>query len=169
MPDNFATIGCSLLRYHRWALQRYIAALELLGEEQLLADRQISFGSIHRTLLHLYQADAIWWSRLTANPVQPTPAGEDDVPPLASLQEAWFRLLDGMNIWAGGLSEAGWFAAIEYSNSKGVPFRTPVWQAVLQMVNHGTAHRGQVGALLRQIGVTPPNSDLINFYRLEAA
>jgi len=165
MPDNVSTIGCSLLRYHRWASERYITVLEPLGEEQLLADRQLSFESIYRTLLHLYQADTVWGARLMSNSAHPPEPGAG----LAQLKDAWFPLLDGLNLWAGGLSEAGWFATVEYSNSKGVPLRTPVWQAVLQMVNHGTAHRGQLGAILRQTGVAPPSSDLISFYRLEAA
>lgn len=165
MPDNVTTIGCSLLRYHRWASERYIAVLEPLQEEQLLADRQISFQSIYRTLLHLYQADTTWSGRLIGSPVQALEPGAG----LAQLKDGWFRLLNAIDIWAGGLSEAAWFAAIEYSDSKGVPHRTPVWQAVLQMVNHGTAHRAQIGAVLRQLGVAPPSSDLIVFYRQEAA
>jgi uncharacterized damage-inducible protein DinB len=32
-------------------------------------------------------------------------------------------------------------------------------------VNHGTYHRGQVATLLRQLGVQPPQTDLILYYR----
>ena len=33
---------------------------------------------------------------------------------------------------------------IGYTNSQGVPYRTPLWQIVLHVVNHSTHHRGQV-------------------------
>jgi uncharacterized damage-inducible protein DinB len=167
MPDSLSKIGCTHLRYHRWAFERYFDVVEQLPEEKLLADHGTSFGSIYRTLLHVCQADSNWWARLSSTPVKQV---ESNIAPgIAPLKEHWFRLLDGLNIWAGGLSEDDWLTPVEYSNSKGVQFRTPVWQVVFHLVNHGTAHRGQVGAILRQIGVTPPNSDLINLYRLEAA
>jgi uncharacterized damage-inducible protein DinB len=47
----------------------------------------------------------------------------------------------------------------------GKPFETPVWQIVLHVVNHATLHRGQAMALLRQLGMKPPPTDLIFFYR----
>jgi len=163
MSESFAGIGCIHLRYHLWALERYFAVLEQLTEEQLHAGHRVSHGSIYQTLVHLYQADSIWSSRLTGRPAKPPEPGAS----LPQTRNAWFRTLEVLATWAGALSEEGWFTAIEYSNSKGEPFRTPVWQAVLHLVNHGTAHRGQIAAILRQIGVAPPNSDLINFYRLK--
>lgn len=167
MLDSLSKIGCTHLRYHRWAFNRYFEVLDQLPEEKLLADHGTSFGSIYRTLLHVYQADSIWWSRLAGSSVKQV---EASIPPgIVSLKEHWFRLLDDLAIWAGGLSEDGWLTPVEYSSSKGMQFRTPVWQVVLHLVNHGTAHRGQVSAILRQIGVTPPSSDLINLYCLEAS
>lgn len=164
MSESFAGIGCTHLRYHRWALEQYFAVLEQLTEQQLHADHHVSHGSLYETLTHLCRADTVWSSRLTGEPAKPPQPAAN----LRQFKAAWFHALDRLAIWAGSLSEEGWFAAIEYLNSKGEPFRTPPWQAVLHLVNHGTAHRGQIAAILRQIGVAPPNSDLINFYRLKA-
>ena len=51
----------------------------------------------------------------------------------------------------------------------GKQYESPVWQIVLHVVNHATLHRGQVVAMLRQLGMTPPGTDLIYYYReLEA-
>jgi len=36
---------------------------------------------------------------------------------------------------------------------------------VRHAVDHSTYHRGQIVTLLRQVGVTPPNTGLIVFYR----
>jgi len=33
------------------------------------------------------------------------------------------------------------------------------------VVNHSTYHRGQVSTQLRQLGLTPPNTDLITYLR----
>jgi uncharacterized damage-inducible protein DinB len=38
----------------------------------------------------------------------------------------------------------------------------------MQLVNHGSYHRGQVTTMLRQLGATPVSTDLIGFYRQQA-
>jgi uncharacterized damage-inducible protein DinB len=42
---------------------------------------------------------------------------------------------------------------------------SPIWQIVLHLVNHATLHRGQVMAMLRQLGAVPPPTDLMVYYR----
>jgi uncharacterized damage-inducible protein DinB len=54
---------------------------------------------------------------------------------------------------------------IDYQDLKGNPHRTPIWQIALHVVNHATLHRGQAMSLLRQLGVPPPPTDLIFYYR----
>ena len=51
-----------------------------------------------------------------------------------------------------------------YSNLKGEEKSLVRGQAILHVVNHATLHRGQVIALLRQLGKTPPATDLLFFY-----
>jgi len=58
---------------------------------------------------------------------------------------------------------------VAYKNIKGEPFQSPVWQIVLHIVNHASYHRGQITTMLRQLGHTPVPTDLIAFYRREAA
>ena len=54
---------------------------------------------------------------------------------------------------------------ISYKDLKGNPWETPLWQIVLHVVNHASHHRGQVSAMLRAMGHTPPGVDLIFYYR----
>ena len=54
---------------------------------------------------------------------------------------------------------------VAYSTMEGTPWRQPIWQVLLHVVNHGTHHRGQVSGFLRTLGHTPPVTDLICFYR----
>jgi len=37
--------------------------------------------------------------------------------------------------------------------------------SAMNLSNHSTYHRGQVAAMLRQLGEKPPSTDLIRFYR----
>jgi uncharacterized damage-inducible protein DinB len=43
------------------------------------------------------------------------------------------------------------------------------WQIILHVVNHATLHRGQAMGILRQMGIAPPQTDLMNFYSELAA
>jgi len=52
-------------------------------------------------------------------------------------------------------------ADLTYHNSKGLPFQAPVWLVVGHLFNHQTHHRGQVTALLHQLGHDPGTTDFM--------
>jgi uncharacterized damage-inducible protein DinB len=58
---------------------------------------------------------------------------------------------------------------IRYKSFAGDEFSNPLWQSLHQVSNHASYHRGQIVTLLRQLGVKPASTDLIMFYREQAA
>ena len=161
---SIALLSASHLQFHRWANQRIVEAARPLSNEALHKDHGTAFKSIFGTLVHIYQADAAWFGRIHGNPDSQTttyPPKQD----LAEFSADWFALLDGAVEWSSKLSETEWSAVIAYKDSRGNSHHTPVLPIVMHVVNHGSYHRGQVSQLLRQSGITPPNTDLINFYR----
>lgn len=46
-----------------------------------------------------------------------------------------------------------------------IPWSEPLYQQIQHVFFHSMYHRGQVVTLLRQLGQTPPRTDLIAFYR----
>ena len=52
---------------------------------------------------------------------------------------------------------------IRYTNTRGEAFALPLWQPVLQLVNHSTYHRGQLVTMLRQMGYAAPQTDFSYF------
>ena len=89
---------------------------------------------------------------------------------METLTAAWGNLQSGWEAWAGSLTDGDLERVAQYKALDGTPFESPVWQIVLHVVNHATLHRGQVMAMLRQLGAKPPATDLIYFYRdLKAA
>ena len=114
------------------------------------------------TLAHVYAADRVWLGRIRGKPPARFLDPDVDVK-LEVLQRDWPALLAQWQAWVDGLQDAS--ATVAYQDLKGNPFTTPLWQVVLHVVNHGTHHRGQVSAMIRAMGHTPPPLDLIRFYR----
>jgi uncharacterized damage-inducible protein DinB len=155
------------LRYHQWASNTLLQAVAALSPPVLLLERSTSFKTIPQTLSHIYMADQVWFSRLTGYSAGvPIPVRDFELSPFAA---QWNDLLDRFIAWAEPLTPEDWERSIQYRNSEGKEFSNPVWQIALHVVNHGTAHRAQIVSMLRQSNVTPPNLDLITFYRAPPA
>ena len=152
------------LRYNRWAHLRLLEVCGSLPSEQLSRDLKSSYRGVYGTLLHIYQGDSIWFSRLQGEPAGSLSAIVPN-PDFAAFRGNWENLHDRLVAWGEGLSEAGWRRPVGYRDSKGVAYTTPVFQIVLHLVNHGTYHRGQVASMLRQLGVAPAGLDLILYFR----
>jgi len=153
--------------YTAWASQKLVAAAALLSPEELNRDFQTADRSVLGTLVHTFAGDRLWLSRLDGGPYPGFVTDADRS--LAVLQSDWPAVLDGWKKWAGALTDEQALRELAYTDMKGRTWSQPVWQLVLHVVNHGTHHRGQVSGFLRALGHTPPQIDLVYFYREPAA
>ena len=122
----------------------------------------ISHGSLLGTLNHIVFADWIWYTRVVAPMEKPAATFE-------TLEKMWPTLHEKWIAWADGLTDAGLRREFTYKGMDGLEYRNPVWQIVLHVVNHATLHRGQAMGMLRQMGIAPPHTDLLYYYRELAA
>jgi uncharacterized damage-inducible protein DinB len=149
--------------YTCWASRRILEAAAALSPDELTRDFGTGDKSILGTLLHIYGGDVIWIERvhgasLTARPY-------DDQATLETLQSAWPPVWERWKQYVAGLTPETADAEVAYVTFKGDAFRTPAWQIILHIVNHGTHHRGQVSGFIRAMGKTPPVLDLTHYYR----
>lgn len=155
------------VHYNRWATLATLDACAMLDEEELRRDLRAAYHSIWGTLVHIYQADCVWWSRF-----QGIPTGllsvHDPGSNIAELRERWSRVLEEFCSWAESQDEHSWHSEFEYRNTKGESFRQPFWEAVMHAVNHATLHRGQILTLFRQIDRVPTSVDMIFYFREKA-
>jgi uncharacterized damage-inducible protein DinB len=151
------------ISYTGWASKRLLDAAAQLPADDVSKNLGASHASILGTLAHTFFADSIWYKR-AIDPDEPTP-NPKDVPPLGTLNARWRELLAKWESWAQGLSDADTDRVITYRLLDGTPFESTIKQVVLHVVNHATLHRGQVMALIRQVGAKPPATDLIFYYR----
>ncbi|WP_425146066.1 DinB family protein [Deinococcus sp.] len=155
----------TLLAYQNWATARILTALAQLSPEEWGRDLHSSHGGVGGTLSHLYGAEVIWSARLKGEPA-PTFAKVAFPDSLAELEVQWTALQQQRRDF---VATSGPQAVIQYANLNGEAQRSTVGEIVRHVVNHATYHRGQLVTMLRQLGYSAPNTDLIAFYRLLAA
>ena len=157
-----------LFQYNLWADRRLMDVCASLTTEQFTRNLGSSFGSVRDTLAHLYGAEYIWNERIQGRSPSNLPQGVD-FPDLASvrarLEEMDLYFID----YVSGLTQQDFDRVIHYKSFGGSEFSNPLWQSLHQLTNHASYHRGQVVTLLRQLGAKPVSTDLIGYYREQAA
>jgi uncharacterized damage-inducible protein DinB len=157
-----------LFQYNQWADRRTLDACASLTNEQFTRNLGSSFGSVRDTLAHLYGAEWVWNERFQGRAPSGLP-GSSAYPDLASVR-AKLEEMDRYYLdFVSKLTQQDLDRVIRYKSLTGEEFSNPMWQSLHQLSNHATYHRGQVVTLLRQLGVKPVSTDLILFYREQAA
>ena len=151
--------------YNLWANNLLASAIEMLSDEQHRAEIKSSFSSIYKTVLHLLNAESIWWQRIKLQERIDRPSDSFS----GSVKELTGRLHQQdkqWQEWIATLTEHGLHHEFIYLDSKKERFKQPVFQMLLHLFNHSTYHRGQIVTMLRQLGVEKiPNTDFIGWVR----
>jgi uncharacterized damage-inducible protein DinB len=151
--------------YNVWAHQRLLDVIVALPEDMHVKKLVSSFDSLHSTILHVWDAEAVWWQRvkLQERTVAPSENFSGNMKDLAN------GLLHQSKQWEGWVSAASDLSldhVFSYQTSKKEQFKQPVFQVALHVFNHSTYHRGQLVAMLRQLGVEKiPATDFSVFSR----
>ncbi|OLY93606.1 Uncharacterized damage-inducible protein DinB (forms a four-helix bundle) [Cnuella takakiae] len=154
-----------LSAYHLWANQQLLHAILLLPSDQQQAEVGGSFPSLHLTLLHMWDAESIWWQRMRLQERVAFPSQNFDgttadiITQLLALNKQWHE-------WVAAQHEHGLEHVFLYQNSKKEKFKQPIYQMLLHLFNHGTYHRGQLVSQMRQLGLNKiPQTDFIVWSR----
>ena len=149
-------------KYNVWANDRLFDATMVLDAEAHVAEVVSSFSSIQQTWLHIWSGQFLWMARLTgADPSQrPQKVFSGTMEELrAGLQASAQEWTD----WVQGASEAD-LASVLTVQGRNATADFIRGNVVMQVMNHGTYHRGQIVTLLRQQGATElPSTDWVRF------
>jgi len=161
-------------QYNQWMNQKIYQAARQLGNEAIEQDRGAFFGSIFKTLSHIWVADIIWLRRFAQHP-QPFKS-LSNLPELSSytaldqtvannietLQKLRQELDKTIIKWCEEITPADLEHKLKYSDTKGNPYCKNFGQLVQHFFNHQTHHRGQVSTLINQQGIDIGVTDLLN-------
>jgi len=153
------------LQYNVWANQKIATFLATVDEQVLDAEMKSSFPSIRKTLMHVWDAQQIWFIRLQGESISKWPS-QDFTGDTNALLSTFIANSQSLVDFIVTKDRAYLDSSIIYKNMKGTEFSTPVEEILFHVVNHGTFHRGQLITMLRELGFTSFESqDLITFLR----
>ena len=160
-----------LFDYTEWANGLALTAAAELSDENLRRDFSISHRSIFGTLLHMAGAEWIWLERWHGR----SPAGKDawslwttdSCADLQTLNQRWRDLIDRRTRFIAEVDESRLAAELAFTLLSGDASSMPLVDQMHHVANHATLHRGQVVGMIRQLGITPPATDLLFYLRRE--
>ena len=150
---------------HYRAKQRMFETILALPEEKQKAGLSSRFKSLYTTVLHMLDAENIWWQRMKLQERITRPSENFT----GDMKEAGNALLNQNRQWDEWIKNANDHQlqhVFHYQNTKKEQFKQPIYQMLLHMLNHGTYHRGQLVNMMRQLGVEKiPGTDFITWSR----
>lgn len=154
-----------LSAYNVWANQLLLDVINQLPEEKQKQEVPSSFKSLYATLLHMYDAESIWWQRMKLQERINIPSETFN----GDLKELANSVLHQNRLWHEWVSNANTHQlehVFHYLNLKKEQFKQPIYQMLMHVFNHGTYHRGQLVNILRQLGIEKiPRTDFIDWSR----
>ncbi|MBL0355722.1 MAG: DinB family protein [Chitinophagaceae bacterium] len=148
--------------FNVWAHQKMLETISTLNDEQIHKEIVSSFPSIYKTVLHLLDAESIWWQRLKLQEHVERP-GESFDGTFAELQKKLLQQSTLFQEWVSNATEMQLLHVFAYMRNK-EQHKEQVCQMLLHLFNHNSYHRGQLVTMLRQLGVTKIHSTDFNGY-----
>lgn len=150
--------------FNSWADNRLLDAVAAMPADNALQDMKSSHGGIHGTFVHIVGSEKMWLSRWTGKP-DATYLSAADAPTMEAVKNIWVAVGFETAQFLGTMTDRKLQDTFTMKTSKGETYTHTYWQAIQHMVDHCSYHRGQVVTMMRQQGITPPVTGLMNFYR----
>lgn len=116
-----------------------------------------------RLLAHILAAEKVWLARINGEEAAAISIWPEYTLEQCELEREQNKI--GYQALLSQLKDAEFTKVISYQNSKGIAFNTTISDILTHVSLHGSYHRGQIAALLRQAGEAPVNTDYIAYIR----
>ena len=154
-----------LAAYHIWANELLLEAVKKTPESLHQKEIPSSFTSLLKTVVHMWNAESIWWQRMKLQEriIEPKDSFNGN---MTDAVEALMQQGKQWKDWIFHSQEHHLDHVFQYQNFKGEQFKQPIYQMLLHLFNHGTYHRGQIVTMLRQLEIDKiPQTDFIVWSR----
>ncbi len=156
----------TLFSYNAWANQQVLQAAEQLTVSELDTPVQIGHSTIRSTLVHIINAEWLWSSRWQG--VSPTyRLDPDHFPTMAPMMAREHLEQKHIEEFLSDLKEEDLYRDLSYKSTQGELSSIPLWRLMLHMINHSTQHRSEVALILTELGYSPGELDLLEYYYMK--
>lgn len=155
----------TLFAFNRWANDRILDACRELSHDELIRDLGSSHRSVRGTLVHMMWGEWIWFRRWLGESPK-VDFAEEDYPTVDAIESAWHQLDRERREFLSIIANDHLQRTFGYENFAGEHWEYSFQRAMQHVVNHSSYTRGQLTALLRQMGKTPPTTDFLVFFDL---
>src|SRR5579863_5801989 len=152
----------TLYAYNRWANRRLLEAARLLDWHDCTSEMRTSHGSVRGTLVHIVWGEWLWVRRWRGESPKEIFAPED-FPDWTTLESRWTSVEAEQQAFLKCLTDDLLETRVSYENLQDQQWEYSLARMMQHVVNHSSYHRGQVVTMLRQLGQTPPATDLLVF------
>ena len=149
--------------YNLWVNQQFVNWLSPKSDELLHKELPSSYSSIIKTLNHIWATEEYWYAIIAETP-------EFDA--RENVELVTDEVLKGLVNRSAQLAQLITSLSEEELSEK-VKIESPWFQCdlpkydyLMQVINHGTYHRGQIVTIGRNIGITDASNTDYNFYNV---
>lgn len=153
----------TLYGYNYWANEELLAVVSKLTPEEFTQPVSGSYGSVRNTLVHILSAEWGWLDRCGGHP-RGHALQAADYPTLASLLARWNEVESHMRAFLTKLNDEDLLRPIHFSLANGPTQTMKLGELLHHAAIHAVHHRGQIALLLRALGKTPGNFDILFYY-----
>lgn len=149
--------------YNLWVNQQFVNWLSPKSDELLYAEVPSSFSTIMKTLDHIWSTEEYWFSVISETSLLEkkleSELSKEEI--LSGLLNSSKKLADFIN----SLLEEDFVKKVKIINPW-FECELPISDYLLQVINHGTYHRGQIVTMGRNLGITDASNTDYNFYNV---
>jgi uncharacterized damage-inducible protein DinB len=164
---KFTEYFIHLFTYNDWANQLTLKSAEALSKEQFFQPQGHGWNSVQRTLVHIMNAEWIWFERWHGNSPREW-LSFDDFPTVDAIRRHWAGITHKQRIFLDDLTLEDIQQTLRYTNSRGISYQAPLWLLLGHLINHGTHHRAELSAIFTAFGVGHRENDMYYHYLIQS-
>ena len=147
--------------YSFWARDRLLAAMAGMPDEEYAKENGFTYGSIRGIVTHVMGSEASYLNRWTGEQGERITA--EVVPTIEAVTSRWQQEESRVRAFLSKLTDEETQREIVSVRRSGEEFRRPLWQDMMQILNHGTQHRSEAAEALTMAGRSPGDLDFSVF------
>lgn len=152
----------NLFDYSYWANRKLLAVISLLTPEQFIQPVAGNHGSIRNTMVHVLSAEWGWLSRC-GGAERGAPLNPVDFPTVATVIDIWNQVEQYVREFLSTLKDEDLDRVIMFTIG-GEQRSMQAGKLLQHSAIHSVHHRGQISLVLRILGFTPENFDILFYY-----